>query len=147
MSDTKPTQIQATGEANGFIPAPGDKGKPIIVIGTNSIRAGFDATCFRRSMLAARQAWPTSCSIPTHTRATARRSVASSHRRPTSIPARLAWTGHPVLPTTNAPRLHRTAGLDECWCAVVQLTENRIHRFSNELTRLLGKARSSRNDQ
>ena len=34
MSDTNPTQIHATGEATGFIPAPGDKGKPITVIGT-----------------------------------------------------------------------------------------------------------------
>ena len=31
MSAEKPTQIRATGEATGFIPAPGDKGKPIIV--------------------------------------------------------------------------------------------------------------------
>lgn len=44
MNTDKPTQIHAMGEA-GFIPAPGDKGKPITVIGTNSIRAGFDATC------------------------------------------------------------------------------------------------------
>jgi tRNA-splicing ligase RtcB (3'-phosphate/5'-hydroxy nucleic acid ligase) len=50
MSDTNPTQIHATGEATGFIPAPGDKGKPITVIGTNSIRAGFDATCAGRCM-------------------------------------------------------------------------------------------------
>ena len=48
MSDTNPTQIHATGEATGFIPAPGDKGKPITVIGTNSIRAGFDATCLQQ---------------------------------------------------------------------------------------------------
>ena len=47
MSDTNPTQIHAT----GFIHAPGDKGKPIAVIGTNSIRAGFDARVSgRRSM-------------------------------------------------------------------------------------------------
>src|SRR5215831_3350038 len=50
MSDTNPTQIQATGEATGFIPAPGDKGKPITVIGTNSIRAGFDATCLQQAL-------------------------------------------------------------------------------------------------
>lgn len=42
--------IQATGEATGFIPAPGDKGKPITVIGTNSIRAGFDANCLRQAL-------------------------------------------------------------------------------------------------
>ena len=34
MTDTNPTQIHALGEATGFIPAPGDKGKPITVIGT-----------------------------------------------------------------------------------------------------------------
>src|SRR5687768_13805718 len=50
MSDTNPTQIRATGEAIGFIPAPGDKGKPITVIGTNSIRAGFDATCLQQAL-------------------------------------------------------------------------------------------------
>src|SRR5437867_88852 len=44
MSAENPTQMHATGEATGFIPTPGDKGKPITVIGTNSIRAGFDAT-------------------------------------------------------------------------------------------------------
>ena len=52
MSDTNPTQIHATGKTTGFLPAPGDKGKPITVIGTNSIRAGFDATC-----IPARSAW------------------------------------------------------------------------------------------
>ena len=50
MTDTNSTQIHATGEATGFIPAPGDKGKPITVIGTNSIRAGFDATCLRQAL-------------------------------------------------------------------------------------------------
>ena len=50
MNDTNPTQIHATGEATGFIPAPGDKGKPITVIGTNSIRAGFDATCLQQAL-------------------------------------------------------------------------------------------------
>src|SRR6185369_4229352 len=50
MSETKPTQIHATGEAMGFIPAPGDKGKPITVIGTNSIRAGFDANCLQQAL-------------------------------------------------------------------------------------------------
>jgi hypothetical protein len=47
VRDTNPTQIHVTGEATGFIPAPGDQGKPITVIGTNSIRAGFDATCLQ----------------------------------------------------------------------------------------------------
>ena len=50
MSEAKPTQIHATGEATGFIPAPGDKGKPITVIGTNSIRAGFDASCLQQAL-------------------------------------------------------------------------------------------------
>jgi tRNA-splicing ligase RtcB len=50
MSDTNPTQIHPTGEATGFIPAPGAKGKPITVIGTNSIRAGFDVTCLQQAL-------------------------------------------------------------------------------------------------
>src|ERR1700722_5373486 len=50
MSDINPTQIHATGEATGFIPAPDNKGKPITVIGTNSIRAGFDATCLQQAL-------------------------------------------------------------------------------------------------
>ena len=50
MSTEVTTQIHATGEATGFIPAPGDKGKPITVIGTNSIRAGFDATCLQQAL-------------------------------------------------------------------------------------------------
>ena len=50
MNDTNPTQIHVTGGATGFIPSPGDKGKPITVIGTNSIRAGFDATCLQQAL-------------------------------------------------------------------------------------------------
>jgi tRNA-splicing ligase RtcB (3'-phosphate/5'-hydroxy nucleic acid ligase) len=50
MNNTNPTQIHATGAATGFIPALGDKGKPITVIGTNSIRAGFDATCLQQAL-------------------------------------------------------------------------------------------------
>src|SRR5437773_5356181 len=50
MNIENPTQIHATGEATGFIPAPGDKGKPITVIGTSSIRAGFDATCLQQAL-------------------------------------------------------------------------------------------------
>ena len=38
MSAENPNQILATGEATGFVPAPGDKGKPITVIGTGAIR-------------------------------------------------------------------------------------------------------------
>ncbi len=50
MTTTNPTQIHAPGEATGFIAAPGDHGKPITVIGTNSIRAGFDATCLQQAL-------------------------------------------------------------------------------------------------
>src|SRR5437763_15656271 len=50
MNAENPTQIHATGEDRGFIPAPGDKGKPITVIVTNSIRAGFDATCLQQAL-------------------------------------------------------------------------------------------------
>src|SRR3954451_3926858 len=42
--------IQATGEATGFLPAPGDKGKPITVIGTKAIRDAFDATCIQQAL-------------------------------------------------------------------------------------------------
>lgn len=42
--------IQETGEATGFIPAPGDKGKPITVIGTKAIRDAFDATCIQQAL-------------------------------------------------------------------------------------------------
>ena len=50
MSAENPTQIHATGEATGFIPAPGDKGNPITVIGTNAIRDSFDATCLQQAL-------------------------------------------------------------------------------------------------
>src|SRR5439155_237871 len=50
MSADNPKQIHVTGGATGFIAAPGDKGKPITVIGTNSIRAGFDATCLQQAL-------------------------------------------------------------------------------------------------
>src|SRR3954447_3427766 len=42
--------IQATGEATGFIPAPGDKGKPITVIATEAIRQGFDTGCIQQAL-------------------------------------------------------------------------------------------------
>src|SRR5690348_15217148 len=42
--------IQATGEATGFIPAPGDKGKPITVIGTKAIRRTFDDKCIEQAL-------------------------------------------------------------------------------------------------
>src|SRR4029078_10655399 len=50
MNSQNRTPIHATGEAIGFIPAPNDQGKPITVIGTNSIRAGFDATCLQQAL-------------------------------------------------------------------------------------------------
>ncbi|HSI85095.1 MAG: RtcB family protein [Candidatus Methylacidiphilales bacterium] len=42
--------IQATGEATGFLPAPGNAGKPITVIATEAIRKDFDTTCLRQAM-------------------------------------------------------------------------------------------------
>ena len=42
--------IQATGEATGFIPAPGNNGKPITVIGTAAIRDAFDAKCIEQAL-------------------------------------------------------------------------------------------------
>jgi len=44
------TIITSTGEATGFIPAPGNKGKPITVIGTEAIRSGFDASCVQQAL-------------------------------------------------------------------------------------------------
>ncbi|HEX8915424.1 MAG TPA: RtcB family protein, partial [Humisphaera sp.] len=44
------SSITPTGEATGFIPAPGSKGKPITVIGTQPIRDGFDAMCVRQAL-------------------------------------------------------------------------------------------------
>src|SRR5256885_6911034 len=42
--------IRPTGEATGFIPAPGDKGKPINVIGTAAIRETFDNKCIEQAL-------------------------------------------------------------------------------------------------
>ena len=93
MNTNNPVQIHATGEATGFIPAPGDKGKPITVIGTNSIRAGFDATCLQQALNSRGAPGVTDLVlIRMHTRVTARRSAACSRRPLTSIPARSAWT-------------------------------------------------------
>src|SRR6516164_3223164 len=47
---SSPTQIYVTGDATGIIAAPDNKGKPTTVIGTNSIRAGFDATCLKQAL-------------------------------------------------------------------------------------------------
>src|SRR5712675_1162807 len=44
------TQIQSTGEATGFIPAPDNHGKPITVIGTAAIRETFDAKCIEQAL-------------------------------------------------------------------------------------------------
>ncbi|MGD9417505.1 MAG: RtcB family protein [Verrucomicrobiota bacterium JB025] len=40
--------IHKTDEAIGFIPLPGDKGKPVTVIGTDAIRDGFDGMCLQQ---------------------------------------------------------------------------------------------------
>jgi len=50
MSAETPTQILATGEATGLIPAPGNNGKPITVIGTAAIRDAFDAKCIEQAL-------------------------------------------------------------------------------------------------
>ncbi len=42
--------IVETGEATAMLPAPGNKGKPITVIGTKKIRDGFDATCIQQAL-------------------------------------------------------------------------------------------------
>jgi len=49
MNDTQ-ISIQKTGEATGFIPAPGNKGKPITVIGTDAIRDHFDQNCLQQTL-------------------------------------------------------------------------------------------------
>lgn len=45
----KPTLIP-TGEATALLPVPGDKSKPITVIGTEAIREGFDALCLQQAI-------------------------------------------------------------------------------------------------
>lgn len=45
-----PQAINPTGEATGFIPAPGSRGKPITVIGTEAIRDTFDAKCLEQAL-------------------------------------------------------------------------------------------------
>ena len=42
--------IHNTGPATGFIPAPGNQGKPITVIGNKTITEGFDATCIQQAL-------------------------------------------------------------------------------------------------
>ena len=45
-----PVQIQATGDATGFLPTRGNQGKPITVIGTAAIRDAFDARCLEQAL-------------------------------------------------------------------------------------------------
>jgi tRNA-splicing ligase RtcB len=49
MNENKPI-IHATGEAEGFLPARGNNGKPITVIGTQAIREGFDEICLTQAL-------------------------------------------------------------------------------------------------
>jgi tRNA-splicing ligase RtcB len=42
--------IHKTDEALGFLPLPGDAGKPITVVGTDAIRDHFDATCLQQAI-------------------------------------------------------------------------------------------------
>lgn len=50
MNTTQLPSITATGEATGFLPAPGSRGRPITVIGTQAIRDGFDAKCLEQAL-------------------------------------------------------------------------------------------------
>ena len=53
MIRADPSQIppfSITGEATALLPAPGNNGKPITVIGTHKIRQGFDATCLQQAL-------------------------------------------------------------------------------------------------
>src|SRR6186713_2419369 len=43
-------QINVTDEATGWLPAPGSRGKPITVIGTDAIRRSFDAKCLEQAL-------------------------------------------------------------------------------------------------
>src|SRR6266446_10490618 len=95
MNATNSTQIHATGEATGFIPASGDKCKTITVIGTNSIRAGFDATCLQQALNARSAPGVTDLVLnPDAHAAMARQSVACLRLRRTFILARSAWTSN-----------------------------------------------------
>ncbi|MEX0776917.1 MAG: RtcB family protein [Phycisphaeraceae bacterium] len=49
MNDQRPAIIE-TGPATGILPQRNDAGKPITVIGTPAIRAGFDATCLQQAL-------------------------------------------------------------------------------------------------
>jgi tRNA-splicing ligase RtcB len=43
-------QLHKTTDAEGFIPAPDNNGKPITVIGTDAIRDNFDQTCLQQAL-------------------------------------------------------------------------------------------------
>src|SRR5438034_6057799 len=96
MNSQNPTQIHATGEATGFIPAPGDKGKPITVIGTNPIRAGFDATCLQQALNARSAPGVIDLVLnpDAHAGYGAPVGCACSRRPHTFIPVRSAWTSN-----------------------------------------------------
>ena len=42
--------IHKSDEATGFLPARGDQGKPITVIGTDAIRENFDTMCLEQAL-------------------------------------------------------------------------------------------------
>ncbi|MEZ0388459.1 MAG: RtcB family protein [Verrucomicrobium sp.] len=46
----KTSPFHVTGEAEAFLPARDNKGKPITVIGTEAIRSSFDATCLAQAL-------------------------------------------------------------------------------------------------
>ena len=50
MSEIDAAAMVPTGEATALLPARGNKGKPITVIGTEKIRAGFDAMCIKQAL-------------------------------------------------------------------------------------------------
>jgi tRNA-splicing ligase RtcB len=53
MTNTDPAKIPPlveTGVATAFLSTPGNKGKPITVIGTRTIRDGFDAGCLQQAL-------------------------------------------------------------------------------------------------
>src|ERR1043165_757732 len=50
VDDIVPPPMTATGEATAILPVPDSSGSPITVIGTERIRAGFDATALRQAI-------------------------------------------------------------------------------------------------
>jgi tRNA-splicing ligase RtcB len=50
MEELDTAAMVATGEATAILPARGSKRKPITVIGTEKIRAGFDAMCIKQAL-------------------------------------------------------------------------------------------------